>query len=142
MEDKPVGQWLANMRKSADRQPAERLAKLAAIDEDWNPGWPMDWQRSYAALAQLVQAGTAWGEIEPGTGLHGMDVGRWLHRQRQHVVWHGLMDGQRQRLQALGVTPLPAEEQEAPSKAPRAASGAFERGVAALGRSTRPAQVL
>jgi hypothetical protein len=41
------------------------------------------------------------------------------------------MDGQRQRLEALGVTALPPE-QETPAKAPRAASGAFERGVAAL----------
>ncbi|MFJ8589517.1 Helicase associated domain protein [Streptomyces sp. NPDC093595] len=137
MEDKPVGQWLANARKAGGlgkdvQRAARRAALLAVIDPDWNPAWPVDWQRHHAALKQLVQAGTAWAEIEPGTGLHGMDVGRWLHRQRQRTVWRGLMDGQRQRLQALGVTPLPAEEQEAPSRAPRAVSGAFERGVAAL----------
>ncbi|MEV5249893.1 DEAD/DEAH box helicase [Streptomyces werraensis] len=135
--DKPVGQWLANARKKGglgkDPVRARRRAELlAAIDPDWKPAWPVDWQRHYAALAQLVQAGTAWGEVEPGTGLHGMEVGRWLATQRQHVVWNGLTDGQRDRLRALGVTPLPPEEQEAPAKTPRTASGAFERGVAAL----------
>ncbi|MFJ4980278.1 helicase associated domain-containing protein [Streptomyces coeruleorubidus] len=78
-----------------------------------------------------MRAGTAWDEVEPGTGLHRVDVGRWLAQQREHAVWQGLMDAQRERLQALGVTALPPE-QEVPAKAPRAASGAFERGVAAL----------
>jgi len=41
------------------------------------------------------------------------------------------MDGQRERLQQLGITPLPPE-QEAPVKASASASGAFERGVEAL----------
>ncbi|MDG9709364.1 helicase associated domain-containing protein [Streptomyces sp. DH10] len=38
-----------------------------------------------------------------------MDVGRWLQRQRQHTIWHGLKDGQRLLLEQLGVTPLPPE---------------------------------
>lgn len=58
-------------------------------------------------------------------------MGRWLARQRDHTFWRELTDGQRERLQALGVTPLPPE-QETPAKAPRTASGAFERGIAAL----------
>jgi hypothetical protein len=136
IEDRPVGQWLANARKKGglgkDPQRAARRAELlAAIDPDWNPQWPVDWQRHYAALTQLVQAGTGWTEVEPGTGLYGLDVGRWLARQRDHTVWRELMDGQRQRLEALGVTALPPQ-QEGPAKAPRAASGAFERGLAAL----------
>lgn len=43
------------------------------------------------------------------------------------------MDGQRELLEAIGVVPLPPE-QEAPAKA---ASGAFERGVAAPGAVRR-----
>jgi hypothetical protein len=55
-----------------------------------------------------------------------MDVGRELQKQRQHAVWQGLMDGQRERLEQLGVVPLPVEQE-----APATASGAFERGIAA-----------
>lgn len=63
-----------------------------------------------------------------------MDVGRWLAKQRQHEVWDALMDGQRERLEQLGITPLtrPAEP-ETPVKPATAPLGAFERGVAALG---------
>lgn len=72
IEDRPVGQWLANARKKGGlgkdpQRAARRAALLAAIDPDWNPSWPVDWQRHYAALTQLVQAGTGWAEVEPGT---------------------------------------------------------------------------
>ncbi len=36
-----------------------------------------------------------------------MDVGRWLQKQRQQATWTTLMDGQRERLEQLGITPLP-----------------------------------
>ncbi|MER6433965.1 helicase associated domain-containing protein [Streptomyces sp900105245] len=70
----------------------------------------MDWQRTYAAIAGLVATGAGLEEIVPGVTADGVDVGRWLQRQRQHVVWHGLKPGQRERLSGLGVTPLPAQE--------------------------------
>ncbi len=70
-------------------------------------------------------------EVLPGVTVHGQDVGRWLQRNREHAVWQGLMDGQRQLLEQLGIAPLPPE-QETPAKASKAALGAFERGVAAL----------
>jgi hypothetical protein len=57
-----------------------------------------------------------------------MDVGRWLAKNHQHAAWQGLMDGQRELLEAIGVTPL-APEREAPAKASKAASGAFERAL-------------
>ncbi len=69
--------------------------------------------------------------MEPGVTMHGMDVGKWLQRQRQHAVWAGLMEGQRERLERLGIAPLPPE-QETPAKARKGGTGAFERGVAAL----------
>ncbi|MGA5606170.1 Helicase associated domain protein [Streptomyces griseoincarnatus] len=129
--DRPVGQWLSNLRRAGalDGHP-EWKAALEAVDPYWNPEWPVDWQRHYAALRELVRdEGQA--DVLPGVTVHGMDVGRFLAKNRQHAVWQGLMDGQRELLEAIGVVPLPPE-QEAPAKAPRAASGAFERGVAAL----------
>ncbi|MDO0929764.1 Helicase associated domain protein, partial [Streptomyces sp. TG1A-8] len=134
--DKPVGQWLANCRKAGglgkDPGRARRRAEqLAAIDPDWRPGWPVDWQRQYAGVARLVAMGAEVSEIVPGVTAQGEDVGRWLQRQRQHVVWDGLAAGQRERLADLGVTPLPPEP-KAPAKGSGGASAGFERGCAAL----------
>ncbi|MFG3208015.1 Helicase associated domain protein [Streptomyces sp. NPDC048192] len=133
--DKPVGQWLANCRKpdglGKDEERAKRRAEqLAQIDPDWRPAWPIDWQRNYAALARLLALGAELDEIVPGVTAGGTDVGRWLERQRQHVVWEGLTPGQRQRLTVLGITPL-LPQQKPPAPAPRNSSAAFERGCAA-----------
>ncbi|WP_434098609.1 helicase associated domain-containing protein [Streptomyces mirabilis] len=123
-----MGQWLSNLRRpGALAEHPEWEAALKAVDEDWNPGWPAEWQRHYAALQELVRDEDQ-AEVLPGFTIHGMDVGKWLVKQRKSAVWQALTDGQRERLEALGVVPLPPE-QEAPAKA---ASGAFERGVAAL----------
>jgi superfamily II DNA or RNA helicase len=129
--DKPVGQWLSNLRRAGalNGHPEWKTA-LETVDPYWNPDWPVDWQRHYAALRELVRdEGQA--DVLPGVTVHGMDVGRFLAKNRQHAVWQGLMEGQRELLEAIGVAPLPPE-QEAPAKAPKAASSAFERGIAAL----------
>jgi hypothetical protein len=61
-----------------------------------------------------------------------MDIGKWLARQRTPEVWQALHDGQRERLEQLGITP-PAPEPEAVTAKPVTGSlSAFERGVAAL----------
>ncbi|MFJ6993863.1 hypothetical protein [Streptomyces sp. NPDC003090] len=60
-----------------------------------------------------------------------MGVGRWLERQRRPEGWEGPADGQRERLEAIGVAPLPQAGQEGPEKGREAAVGAFERGLAA-----------
>ncbi|MFJ4981998.1 helicase associated domain-containing protein [Streptomyces coeruleorubidus] len=106
------------------------------MDEQWNPQWPADWQRRYAAVREMLAEENELAYLEPGVTVHGMDVGRWLQRQRQHTIWHGLKDGQRLLLEQLGITPLPPE-QEAPSKAPKTASGAFERGIVARAASCK-----
>ncbi|MDI5973968.1 helicase associated domain-containing protein [Streptomyces sp. SL13] len=132
--DRPIGQWLSNLRRpgALDDHPGRAVA-LAAIDPDWRPDWPTEWQRSYARVRDCVAGGATLAELPPGVTAHGEDVGAWLEMQRQHVVWHGLSDGQRERLAALGVEPLP-EPVEIPAveAAPEALSGAFGRGVRAL----------
>ncbi|MEU5599943.1 Helicase associated domain protein [Streptomyces sp. NPDC020298] len=134
--DKPVGQWLANCRKKGGlgkdtATAARRAQQLAAIDEDWRPGWPVDWQRNYAAVARLLATGAELDDIVPGVTAGSTDVGRWLDRQRQHIVWEGLAEGQRARLTNLGVTPFPPQQQT-PAKASQSGGAAFERGCAAL----------
>jgi superfamily II DNA or RNA helicase len=129
---RPVGQWLSNLRRpgALDGHPEWKTA-LEAVDEDWNPAWPAEWQRHYAAVRELLRDEAGLTELAPGTTCHGMDVGRWLQKQRQHTTWTTLMDGQRERLEQLGIVPL-APEQESPAEARRGGSAAFERGIAAL----------
>ncbi|MBK3586639.1 helicase associated domain-containing protein [Streptomyces sp. MBT57] len=131
-----VGQWLANLRKpgglgSDQKRADERRRALEAIDPDWNPAWPAEWQRHYAALREVLADEEDRSEVLPGFTVHGMDVGKWLAKQRQHAVWEGLMEEQRELLESVGVVPLPPERAE-PAKAPKAAVSAFEKGVAAL----------
>ncbi|MEU8941693.1 Helicase associated domain protein [Streptomyces goshikiensis] len=137
----PVGQHMANLRrkgglgKDAERA-AERAKQLAAVDPDWNCPWPLDWQRHYRVLADLVDADGVLPAIEPGVLFEGDDLGKWLERQKQPGTWAQLSTEQQERLAALGVQP-----DEAPSPAPAAtrategpskAQQAFQRGLAAL----------
>ncbi|MFJ1878654.1 DEAD/DEAH box helicase [Streptomyces chartreusis] len=133
--DRPIGQWLSNLRRpgALDGHPEWKTA-LEAVDKDWNPSWPADWQRHYAALRELVadeegQAGAV--EVLPGLTVHGMDIGKWLAKQRKPEAWQALTDGQRKRLEQLGIVPL-APELAKPAKPSTTPLSAFERGVAAL----------
>ncbi|MFH8797595.1 Helicase associated domain protein [Streptomyces sp. NPDC017941] len=130
--DRQVGQWLSNLRRpgALDGHPEWEQA-LREVDEDWNPGWPATWQRHYAAAREMLVEESVLAYVEPGVTVHGMDIGKWLAKQRQPAVWAGLMDGQRERLERLGIQPLPPEP-EAPDKPSSAPVSAFERGVAAL----------
>ncbi|MEV0324570.1 Helicase associated domain protein [Streptomyces sp. NPDC050658] len=132
MLDRPVGQWLSNLRRpgALDDHPDWKQA-LESVDEHWDPAWPANWQRHYAAASALLadEPGT---DVTPGVTVHGMDVGAWLGRQREHTVWSGLADGQRELLDQLGITPLPPTAEE-PAGATTGVS-AFERGVQALAR--------
>uniref|UniRef100_A0AAU2W126 Helicase associated domain protein n=1 Tax=Streptomyces sp. NBC_00008 TaxID=2903610 RepID=A0AAU2W126_9ACTN len=135
----PIGQHMANLRRKGglgkDPERAEARAKqLAQIDEDWNCPWPLDWQRHYAVLRDLVDADGTLPGIQPGVLFEGDDLGRWIERQTNN--WPQLSTEQQERLSALGIRPA-----ERPSAAPArkgAASGpgtvsaAFQRGVVAL----------
>ncbi|MFD5185332.1 helicase associated domain-containing protein [Streptomyces sp. NPDC058372] len=134
---RPIGQWLSNLRRpgALDGHP-EWEAALLAVDADWNPSWPAEWQRHYAALRELVADEESQADVLPGFTVHGMDIGKWLARQRKPEAWEALADGQRERLEAIGVTPLAASpapvEQTAPTEPSTAPVSAFGRGVAAL----------
>ncbi|MFE6829072.1 Helicase associated domain protein [Streptomyces sp. NPDC057690] len=132
MLDRPLGMWLANLRRpgALDGRPEWERA-LREVDEDWNPAWPAEWQRHYSALRELVADEEGQADVLPGLTVHGMDIGKWLARQRKPEVWQALYDGQRERLEQLGVTP-PAPEPETPAKPSTMPVGAFERGVVAL----------
>ncbi|WP_422070954.1 helicase associated domain-containing protein [Streptomyces lasalocidi] len=101
MLDRLVGQWLSNLRwPGALEGHPEWKAALESVDADWNPAWPAEWQRHYAALRELVaeeegQAGAV--RVLPGFTVHGMDIGKWLARQRRPEVWQALTDGPCQR---------------------------------------------
>jgi hypothetical protein len=116
----PVGQHAANLRRKGGlgkdpERAAVRATQLAAIDPDWDCPWPLDWQRHYRVLADLVDADGSLPAIQPGVLFEGDDLGRWLARQREASTWAQLSTEQQERLSQLGVTPL-----EAPSPAPAA----------------------
>ena len=139
----PVGQHMANLRRKgqknglgkAPERAAERAAQLTAIDPDWDCPWPLDWQRHYRVLTDLVDADGTLPDIAPGVLMDGDDIGKWLARQREASAWAQLSAEQQERLSQLGVQPL-----QTPSPAPAAkltkgpskAEQAFQRGLAAL----------
>ncbi|MEU6777044.1 helicase associated domain-containing protein [Streptomyces sp. NPDC046759] len=52
------------------------------MDQYWNPSWPADWQRHYAALRELVREESDPTIVTPGITVHGMGIGKWPARQR------------------------------------------------------------
>ncbi|WP_037733396.1 DEAD/DEAH box helicase [Streptomyces megasporus] len=149
-EGRPVGQWLTNCRRpdglgKDPQRAAERAARLAEIDPDWNPaekGWTVDWQRHYTKVRACLDGGATLEEIRPGVTVGGEDVGLWLARQR--AGWQQLADGQRERLAALGIQPTPptvptpggqtspGNETAAWAVVVPAGATAWDRGLAAL----------
>ncbi|MFG2677227.1 Helicase associated domain protein [Streptomyces sp. NPDC048445] len=130
--DRPVGQWLSNLRRpDALADKPEWETALREVDEDWNPSWPPEWQRHYAVVREMLIEENILAYIEPGVTVHGMNIGKWLARQRTPEVWEALTGGQRERLEAIGVVPMVAEL-EALAKPSTPPVSAFEKGVAAL----------
>ncbi|SCF87699.1 DEAD/DEAH box helicase, partial [Streptomyces sp. Ncost-T10-10d] len=141
----PIGQHMANLRRKGAKnglgkepeRAAVRAAQLTEIDPDWNCPWPLDWQRHYKVLADLVDADGVLPGIQPGVLFEGDDIGRWLQRQKNPGTWAQLSTEQQERLTALGVqpteTPAPAPEAKGAAKQrPSKAQQAFQRGLAAL----------
>ncbi|MEV3958403.1 DEAD/DEAH box helicase [Streptomyces albogriseolus] len=137
----PIGQHMANLRRKGGlgkepKRAAERAQQLAAIDPDWNCPWPLNWQRHYRVLADLVDADGHLPDIAPGVTFDGDDIGRWLQQQKQPGPWAQLSEEQQERLTKLGVQPAqapsPAPTTKSAAKRPSKASQAFQRGLAAL----------
>ncbi|WP_329467405.1 helicase associated domain-containing protein [Streptomyces sp. NBC_01431] len=139
--DKPVGQWLTNIRRPGglgkDPVRAERrAAQLAAVDPLGTPsalGWTVDWHRHYVGLAALLDEGALLTGIVPGVTWCGDGIGRWLLRQQRD--FGRLNPEQQKRLSELGVKPaVQARTASAASGANWAGRGAeaFTRGLAAL----------
>ncbi len=137
----PVGQHMANLRRKGGlgkdpERAAVRAAQLTEIDQDWNCPWPLDWQRHYRVLADLVDADGSLPAIEPGVLFEGDDIGRWLQRQKNPGTWAQLLPEQQKRLAKLGVQPAeapsPTPAATRSTKGPSRAQQAFQRGVRAL----------
>ncbi|MEW2516405.1 Helicase associated domain protein [Streptomyces sp. NPDC046870] len=140
----PVGQHMANLRRKGaknglgkdPKRAEQRAAQLAAIDPDWNCPWPLDWQRHYRVLADLVEADGHLPDIAPGVLMDGDDIGKWLQQQRKPGIWAQLSTEQQERLSTLGIKPLetpsPAPAAGRAAKGPSKAQQAFQRGLTAL----------
>ncbi|MFD8211488.1 helicase associated domain-containing protein [Streptomyces sp. NPDC059695] len=61
------------------------------IDPDRNCPWPLDWQRHYRVLADLVDADGVLPSIAPGVVFDGDDIGKWLQQQKQPATWARLL---------------------------------------------------
>jgi hypothetical protein len=131
---------MANLRrkgglgKDPDRA-AARAAQLAAIDEDWNCTWPLDWQRHYRVLADLVDADGTLPDIQPGVQFQGDDLGRWLARQARD--WTQLTAEQQERLTGLGVKPT---QRPTPAPAAKRATKGMGKAQQAFQRAWRPSR--
>ncbi|RPK79661.1 Helicase associated domain protein [Streptomyces sp. ADI98-10] len=137
----PVGQHLANLRRKGGlgkdpERAAQRAKQLTAIDPDWDCPWPLNWQRHYRVLADLVDADGHLPEIQPGVRMDGDDIGRWLKQQKQPAAWAQLSAEQQERLSQLGLQPAEAPSRASTAartmKGPSKAQAAFQRGLAAL----------
>ncbi|MGW8955781.1 Helicase associated domain protein [Streptomyces sp. NPDC055709] len=134
----PVGQHMATLRRKGGlgknpERAAKRAQQLTAIDPDWDCPWPLDWQRHYRVLADLVDADGHLPDIAPGVQMDGDDIGRWLERQKQPGTWKQLSNEQQQRLTPLGIkAPSPAPAASRATKGPNKAQQAFQRGLTAL----------
>ncbi|OKK15662.1 hypothetical protein AMK16_27650 [Streptomyces sp. CB00455] len=108
---------------------AVRAAQLTAIDKDWDCPWPLDWQRHYRVLADLVDADGQLPDIAPGVIFDGDDIGKWLQQQKRAAFWARFLPEQQERLTKLGVKP-----NQAPTPAPAASRGAkgSEQGTASV----------
>ncbi|MFE2463640.1 Helicase associated domain protein [Streptomyces sp. NPDC059402] len=142
----PVGQHMANLRRKGaknglgkdPKRAKQRAAQLTVIDPDWDCPWPLDWQRHYRVLADLVDADGHLPDIAPGVLMDGDGIGRWLERQKQPATWAQLSNEQQERLSKLGIKPLqapsPAQAAGRAAKGLSKAQQAFQRGLAALGQ--------
>lgn len=134
-----IGQLMANLRRTGGlgkdlKRAKTRAAQLATIDPDWNCPWPLNWQRHWAVLRDLVTADgpDILTELQPGIMVDGDDLGKWIRRQQRD--WNLLATEQRERLTRLGLKPTqhPTPTPTGAGTANGKPSAAFQRGITAL----------
>lgn len=132
---------MANLRRKGGlgkdpKRAEERAKQLAAVDPDWDCPWPLDWQRHYRVLADLVDADGVLPYIAPGVIFEGDDVGKWRWRQQEPGTWAQLSTEQQERLTALGIkaaaAPPPAPAATPATKGPEQGAAGVPAGPAAL----------
>ncbi|WP_328786121.1 DEAD/DEAH box helicase [Streptomyces sp. NBC_00273] len=98
----PIGAWLAEQRSHAakDQLAPQRAADLTALDPHWQLPHGPDWHRKYHQLRHHLETGRP---LTPDTTTGSINLGGWAIRQLTH--WTTLATGQRQLLEALGITP-------------------------------------
>ncbi|MFF2789738.1 Helicase associated domain protein [Streptomyces sp. NPDC058049] len=98
----PIGAWLAEQRSHAakDQLAPQRAADLAALDPHWQLPHGPDWHRKYHLLRQHLETGRL---LTADSTAGSVNLGGWAIRQLTH--WTTLATGQRQLLEALGITP-------------------------------------
>jgi hypothetical protein len=82
----PIRQHMANLRRKGAKnglgkdleRAAVRAAQLTEIDPGWNCPWPLNWQRHYRVLADLVDADGHLLDTAPGVTFDSDDIGKWL----------------------------------------------------------------
>ncbi|MEV8426015.1 DEAD/DEAH box helicase [Streptomyces niveus] len=137
----PIGQHIANLRRKGGlgknpQRAAARAQQLTAVDPDWNCPWPLNWQRHYRVLADLVDADGTLPHIAPGVLHDGDNIGTWRRRQQEPGTWAQLSNEQQKRLTTLGINtpaaPPPAPAATPTTKRQNKAQQAFQRGLKAL----------
>ncbi|MCF2534085.1 helicase associated domain-containing protein [Streptomyces sp. FB2] len=58
-------------------------------------------------------------EVLPGFTVYGMGIGKWLAWQRKTEALQALTDGQRGRLEQLGIVPLAPRSRRSPQSRSR-----------------------
>lgn len=105
----PLGAWLATQRRKAKAGalPAAQQQALAAIDPNWNPPWPQEWQRKYARAKALVPGrGTVWRYRSRAYNQAGQEERKtmtWIARQQRGFF--RLHEGQFNLLLDIGIPP-------------------------------------
>ncbi|MFJ8078887.1 Helicase associated domain protein [Streptomyces sp. NPDC096176] len=98
-----LGRWLATQRKRAGQLNTARTQALQDLDPNWNPPWPLTWQRTYHAACRHRETGHSLTDLPRDyTTNDGHCLGEWLHTQRLHP--DRLHPGQRRLLAGLGLT--------------------------------------
>ncbi|WP_419155946.1 helicase associated domain-containing protein [Streptomyces canus] len=126
--DRPVGQWLSNLRRAGALEGSPGLGDRAHVDRrGLEPGVAGGVAAALRRAARAVAEKRATPRFCPGSRSTRWTSGSGWPGSVKPEVWQALHDGQRERLERFGITPL-APEPEAPAKPSTTPLGAVPRG--------------